>query len=380
MKAKSIATIFLAVLTLAACESKSRELDIEAKKDELSEARVEIQELRQKIKDIENEIAEVDPGFFNNAGSTTLVTTVMTESTTFEHQIQVRGTVMSRTNVYLSAETMGLLTKMNVVEGQSVNKGQVLATIDAEQLERTIDEVKNQLEYATTIFEKRDRLWKKNIGTEVDYLTAKNNKESLEKQLATLNTQMSKTKIVAPFAGSIEEVSVKAGEVVQPGSPIAFLVSNRDMYINAQVSEAYLGKFSIGDAVEIEIPSMNETVMSNIISIGNVIDRSSRTFTIEVKLPSDIKNMKVNIVSIVELTDYKSENAVVIPSRIVQEDVEGNYVYVLDKDMKANKVHVKLGLSHNNQSEVLSGLSGGETIVDKGNRGIAEGAKVTVQN
>ena len=204
MKAKSIATIFLAVFTVAACGPKSAEGDIEAKKKELSEARVELQELREKIKTIETEIAEADPTFFNSSGTATLVTTVNTENTTFEHEIQVRGTVMSRTNVYVSAETMGLLTQLKVIEGQSVSKGQLLATIDSEQLEKTIDEVKNQLEYATTIFEKRDRLWKKNIGTEVDYLTAKNNKESLEKQLATLNTQLSKTNIVAPFSGSIE--------------------------------------------------------------------------------------------------------------------------------------------------------------------------------
>jgi len=380
MKAKSIATIFLAVFTVAACEPKSAEGDIEAKKKELSEARVELQELREKIKTIETEIAEADPTFFNSSGTATLVTTVNTENTTFEHEIQVRGTVMSRTNVYVSAETMGLLTQLKVIEGQSVSKGQLLATIDSEQLEKTIDEVKNQLEYATTIFEKRDRLWKKNIGTEVDYLTAKNNKESLEKQLATLNTQLSKTSIVAPFAGSIEEVPVKAGEVVQPGSPIAFLVSNRDMYINAEVSEAYLGKFNVGDSVGIEVPSMNKTFASKIISIGNVIDPNSRTFTIEVRLPADANNLKVNIVGILHLTDYKNETAIVIPSRIIQEDLEGNYVYVLDNQKKVNKVHIELGLSHNNQTEVLSGLSGGETIVDKGNRSVSDGATVTVQN
>ncbi len=380
MKAKSIATIFLAVLTVAACGPKSENEGLDAKKKELTEARVQLQEIRNKIETIEAEIAEADPDFFNGSGAATLVTTIKTEKKNFDHKIEVRGTVMSRTNVYVSAESMGLLTSVKVVEGQSVKKGQLLATIDSEQLEKSIDEVKNQLQYATTIFEKRERLWKKNIGTEVDFLTAKNNKEALEKQLSTLNTQLSKTNIVAPFAGSIEEVPVKAGEVVQPGSPIVFLVSNSDMYISAEVSEAYLGKVKVGDDVDVEIPSMNESYVSKIVSIGNVINPASRTFTIEVKLPNEASNAKVNIVSILGLTDYTNEEAITIPSRIIQEDLEGNFVYVLDAANKASKVHVKLGLSHDHETEVLSGLTGGEVIVDKGNRSIADGTTVKVQN
>tara|TARA_R110001592_G_scaffold80822_3_gene240355 strand:+ start:2029 stop:3204 length:1176 start_codon:yes stop_codon:yes gene_type:complete len=380
MKAKSIATIFLAVLTVAACGPKSEGEGLDAKKQELKDSRVQLQEIRNKIETIEAEIAEADPTFFNGSGAATLVTTVTTEKKKFDHKIEVRGTVMSRTNVYVSAESMGLLTTLKVIEGQSVKKGQLLGTIDSEQLERSIDEVKNQLEYATTIFEKRERLWKKNIGTEVDYLTAKNNKESLEKQLSTLSIQLSKTNIVAPFSGSIEEVPVKAGEVVQPGSPIVFLVSNSDMYINAEVSEAYLGKVKVGDSVDIQVPSMNKDFTSKILSIGNVINPASRTFTIEVKLPSEASNAKVNIVSILGLTDYTNNEAITIPSRIIQEDLEGNFVYVLDAAQKATKVHVKLGLSHDHETEVLSGLKGGEVIVDKGNRTIADGTTVKVQN
>ena len=152
------------------------------------------------------------------------------------------------------------------------------------------------------------------------------------------------------------------------------------MYINAEVSEAYLGKVNVGDMVDIEVPSMSETFTSKVVSVGNVINPASRTFTIEVKLPSQASDAKVNIVSIVSLTDYANDEAITIPSRIIQEDLQGNFVYVLDAAQKASKVHVKLGLSHEHETEVLSGLSGGEIIVDKGNRTIADGTTVKVQN
>lgn len=378
MKAKSIATIFIAVLMIAACAPQTEDLD--TKKENLKAAREELRGIREKIALLEEEIGKEDPTFFNTEAAATLVTTVQVENQNFEHRIEVRGAVMSRTNVNVSAESMGRLTSVNVVEGQSVKKGQLLATIDAELIEKSIDEVETALTYATTIFEKRERLWKQNIGTEVDYLTAKNNKEGLENQLESLNTQLSKAKIVAPFSGSIENVPVKAGQVVQMGSPIAFLVSNTDKYINAEVSEAYLGKIKAGDVVHVKVPSLGKSFESKVSSIGNVINEASRTFTIEVNLPMSDESMKVNLISIIEITDYQAPEAVVIPSRIIQEDLLGNYVYTISADNKAQKVHVKLGPSFADHTQVIEGLQGGTAVVDKGNRSIADGTRVKVQN
>jgi RND family efflux transporter MFP subunit len=378
MKAKSIATIFIALLTIAACGPKTE--DLEAKKADLQASRQELKDIRDRIALLEEEIGKEDPTFFNVEAAATLVTTVKVENQNFEHRIEVRGAVMSRTNVNVSSESMGRLTSLKVVEGQSVKKGQLLATIDAEQIENSIEEVKTALSYATTIFEKRERLWKQNIGTEVDYLTSKNNKEGLEKQLESLNTQLSKTKIVAPFSGSIENVPVKAGQVVQMGTPIAFLVSNTDKYITAEVSEAYLGKIKAGDKVNVKVPALGESFESKVSSIGNVINAASRTFTIEVNLPMSNEIMKVNLVTIIEITDYQASEAVVIPSRIIQEDLQGNYVYTISADNKAQKVHVKLGPSYADHTQVMEGLQGGVAVVDKGNRSIADGTRVKIQN
>ena len=99
----------------------------------------------------------------------------------------------------------------------------------------------------------------------------------------------------APFSGTIETVPVKQGEIVQPGQPIAFLVSNADMYIKAEISEAYVGKFNTGDTVSVEIPSLDASFHSEIISVGRVINAASRTFTIEVKLPRKDVFFKTNL-------------------------------------------------------------------------------------
>lgn len=377
MKPQNIITFLFIALVAVSCGQGQE--GVEGKKARLTEAKAEIKALETEIETLQTEIAAEDPDYNKSTETATLITTVPAAKTSFEHKIQVRGNVDSRTNVNVSAEMMGLLTAVNVKEGQYVEEGQVLATIDSENLEKTIAELETQLSFANTIFEKRDRLWKKNIGTEIDYLQAKNNKEGLENQLATLNSQLDKTDIKAPFSGTIEQVPVKKGQVVQPGAPIAFLVSSSDMYISAEVSEAYISKFKRGDNVSVTIPSLDKSFDSKIVSVGRVINAASRTFTIEVRLPRNEAYLKTNLVTRVLLTDYEADDVVVIPSRIIQEDLDGNFVYLVN-GKKASKVHVQLGYSYDNHTEVIAGLKGGEVVVDKGNRTVADGTTVSIQN
>ena len=377
MRPQNIIALLFVLAFVASCGSAPE--GVEGKKAELAKAKEELRALEASISSLEAEIKAEDPSFGKSAETATLVTAVAANKMAFTHQIEVRGNVDSRTNMTVSAEMMGQIESLKVQEGQAVRKGQVLAVVDSESIEKSIEEVENQLEFATTIFNKRDRLWKKNIGTEVEYLQAKNNKESLKKSLATLNVQLAKAEVKAPFSGTIETVPVKQGEIIQPGQPLAYLVSNSDMYIKAEVSESFVGKFEKGDEVQVSIPSLEEEFSSEIISVGRVINPASRTFTIEVKLPKVDAYLKTNLVASIKLTDYEAEDAVVIPSRIIQEDLQGNFVYLI-KNKKASKVHVKLGYSSNNQTEVIEGLAGGEVAVDKGNRTVAEGTTVSIQN
>ncbi len=377
MKLKSIITIFLISALAFACGQAEEGLD--AKKSALTDARAELKALESQISTLESEIKAEDPDFEKISVNKTLVTVVSAEKKSFEHKIEVRGNVESRENVNISAEMMGQLVELKVREGQTVRAGQLIAAIDSENLIKTIDEVETQLEFATTVFEKRKNLWEKNIGTEIEYLQSKNNKEALENQLETLTTQLDKSTIEAPFSGIIESVPVKNGQIIQPGQPVAFLVSNNNMYITAEVSERYIGNFRVGDEVEVSLPAVKETFMSKINSVGNVINPSSRTFSVEVELPDGKDYLKTNLIAVLKLTDYHAKQAVVIPSRIIQEDLEGNFVYLADKE-KARKVHVELGLSYNNHTEVVAGLNGGEPIIDKGNRSVADGTVIDLKN
>src|SRR5690606_105256 len=211
----------------------------------------EAAELNAKIVALEKEIALLDPGDADQQGQAMLSTTTPVQLSAFAHYVEVTGAVLSKKNVNISVEVPGRVQEIKAVEGMEVRKGQVLAEVDTEAIDRNIEEVETQLELANIIYDTQKRLWDQQIVTEVQYMEAKNRKELLEKNLASVSTQRDKATIRAPFDGSVEAVNIRLGEMVQPGSPIINFVGKSDLYIEGDISERYVGILERGDSVEV---------------------------------------------------------------------------------------------------------------------------------
>lgn len=219
----------------------------------------------------------------------------------------------------------------------SVRKGQVIARIDAESIERNLDEINTQLELARTIFEKQERLWNQKIGTEIQYLEAKNRKETLEKNLASIELQKDRTTITAPFNGTVEELTVRVGELVQPGSPVVNFVGEDDLFIEGDISERFVGILNKGDSVSIYFPSIDKNINTKVTAIGAIINPDNRTFKVEVFLPK-VENVKPNMISVLNIQDYNVDEAVTVPTYLILKDNKGSYVFVVEKGVAHKKI------------------------------------------
>ena len=377
MKPINALTISLFAFLVACGEG---EKDLEAKKAELQALRAQSLQLKEQINALETEIREIDPEF--NQSNTVLVSTMGLAKKPFDHKVEIRGSVASRKNVFVSAETMGRIEKIHIDEGNLVRKGDLLLKLDADILENNISEVETQLELADAIFVRQKSLWDKNIGTEIQYLQAKNNKESLERRLATLRSQLSQAYVRAPFSGVADNIPVKEGEMAQPGMPLVRIVNQKEMYISADVSEAFLGKFTKGDVAEIYFPSQDANLTSTITSVGKVINQENRTFTVEVSIPKSTDfEFQPNQVAILNLTDYFREETISVPTKLIQSDDRGKFVYGLDSSegkKVAKKLRVEPGKSFNSLTEILSGLNGSEILISDGYRDVNEGSEVSI--
>lgn len=377
MKRIGIGLIIVA-LVLNGCQPTTTTL--EQKKEELKTLKDEALDMRQKISTLEKEIAEADPDFFRD--NSTLVSTLKPINKKFVHKIEVRGSVQSRKNIILSAEAMGRINSIVVTEGTLVKKGQMLLKIDATTLKNAIEELKTTLELANIVYKKQANLWKNNIGTEIQYLEAKNKKESLERRLTTTYSQLDLATIKAPFSGSIDEVFVKEGEMAQPGLPMFRIVSLDDMYIKADISENHIGKIAVNDEVKVTFPSIDKEYNSFITAIGQVININNRTFSIEVKLESD-NLVKPNLTAVLELQDYENNEAWVIPTEIIQNDNYGDFVFLVgngDEKSVAKKFRIERGKSFRGETEILNDFNGNELIINQGFREVSEGVAVKLVN
>ena len=373
--------IFYSIVVLAVMAACTGKTDLEQKKEELNGKKAELQELKKAITDLEAEIVELDPEFGNNSNNTVLVTTLQLKEQDFIHKIEVRGSVESRKNVTMSAQMPGEIEQIAVKEGQNVIKGQTLIRLDADVISNNIAELKTSLELATTIYEKRANLWKRNIGSEIQYLEAKNKKESLERKLSTAYAQLNQAVIRAPFSGSVDAIPAREGEMAQPGSPLIRIVNPNDVYIKADVSERFIGKFKTGDKVDIFFPSQDRNIESTVASVGQVINTENRTFELEVKLANKDKSIKPNQVALLELKDYEALSAVTIPTKLIQRDDKGNFVFKIQKEGEnyvAHKAHISVGKTYKSVTEILEGLSSNEIIADKGFRELADGTIVRI--
>jgi RND family efflux transporter MFP subunit len=366
--------LIIAILVLAASCGPKDEISI--KKEELAKMKADAASLRTSIETLEKEIAVLDPEFAKENRKSILISTTKVEKKHFEHFVEVTGSVLSKKNVSISGEVLGRIQEITAVEGMRVSKGQILAKIDAETILRNIDEVEKQLELAKILFDKQDRLWKQQIGTEIQYLESKNRKETLEANLASLKTQQSKTLVRAPFNGTVETVQVRLGELVQPGVPMFQFVGDSDLFIEADISEKYVGLIQRGDSVEVSFPSVEKELKAKISSVGAIINPNNRTFKVEIAVPS-LEFLKPNMISVIKIMDYENKTAVTVPNYLILQDNKGDYVFTVDESL-SKKRYIKRGKTYKEVTEVLEGLTGTEVLIDKGFREVGDNFVVNI--
>ena len=300
----------------------------------------------------------------------------------FQHFIEINGSIRAEKDAMVSPETMGQIKNIYVKEGDKVRKGQLLVSLNSSVTESTIQEVKTSLELATETYSKQKELWEQNIGTEMQYLQAKNQRESLESRLKTLEAQKNMTLLRAPFDGVIDNISMKAGELASVGREILHIVNLSEMKVYGDVSESYLPNIHKGDFAEVTFPIYDDMkVEANIHRIGQVIDEKSRTFRIEIKLENLEEKLRPNMITKIRLNDFSDDNALVVPSYIIKQDFTGSFLYVAettDNKLVARKTYITPGITFNNQTMVLDGLTENENVIVVGYNLISSGAEISI--
>jgi len=363
---------FITVILLIGCGAPA---DKSAQLKKLKDQQVS---LGKEIASLEKEVASTNPDSTDQK-SKEVITTALTPRR-FDKYVQTQGSVESIDNIIISAKSAGVITNVYVQEGDRVSKGQTLAQIDNSLVIKGIDELKSGLELARILYDRQKNLWDQKIGTEIQYLQAKNNKEGLERKLASLQEQLDMMKIKSLISGVVDHIDARVGQNTATGTPAFRVINNSDLKISAKVSEAYISAIKKGNSSLVSFSDINKKITAPVSFVARNIDPLSRSFTVEVKLPSSA-DLRPNMTAVLRVIFDSVPAALCVPVNVVQEVNGEKIVYVAEsngKQMVARKRVVKLDGIYDNLAQVISGLAAGDKVITFGYQGLNDGEFIKI--
>jgi membrane fusion protein, multidrug efflux system len=382
MKHNILYTLLVLGIILSACQSENKPEDsitLEDKKELLSKKQEERKSLDQEITALQDEIISLSPELQEKAA---LVDTLHMVSQNFIRYIEIQGVIQADERVNVVSEIPGRVLVLTAKEGDIIAKGQLIATLDVENTQNQINEVNTALSLAQDVYERQSRLWDQKIGSEVQYLQAKNNVDRLNKSLETLQYQLTKAKVYAPISGTVLMENIKQGEFASPGVPIIQILNTSKINISTDLPERYLTIMKLGDKVEMNFPSVDIQMPGKVTQLGSTIDAANRTLEVKIAPSKYSPYFKPNLLAEIKVEELNIPNVITIPVEYVLQEVDGKeFVYVVEtngqNETRATKRYIITGESALNQIIVTSGLSQNEAIVTRGARNISSGELVS---
>jgi membrane fusion protein, multidrug efflux system len=352
------------ILVLAAC-SKPKD-----KATQLADLKKQEADINSQITKLQAEIGKKD------SVKSTDVSTFIVKPGSFTNYVQIQGKIDAQDNVMAYSQSPGVITGINVKPGQHVNKGEVLVQLDNSVLNQNIAQAETQVNLNRTLYDRQKNLWDQKIGTEVQFLQAQTALQSSIKQVASLRQQADMYRITSPIGGVIDQMDLKLGQVIQPGTSGIRIVNADNLKVKADVPESYTATVNQGDKVLILFPDANDSISTKITFAAKVIDPTSRSFGVEIKLPQN-KALRPNMTAILKIADYSKNSTITIPVNAIQRSESGDYVFINQNNI-AKKRNVKAGATYGGKTEILSGLTAGDQLVLQGASDIEDGDKLKV--
>jgi RND family efflux transporter MFP subunit len=364
----SINLILLALFIAACSDNGNKKLEELTKRE--GELKAELLGIQAEIKKLQGDSVK----------KTNLVSTEQLTPQIFKTYINVQAHVDADENVSLAAEMPGTVTKINVEVGQEVKKGTVLAETDSRVIQQSLADLQVNAELVNQLYEKQKALWDQKIGTEVQFLAAKTNKESMDKKLATLQEQLRMTKIVSPIDGTVDAIDVKLGQLTAPGMPAIRIINFSNLKLKSDLAESYISKVHKGDQVLVYFPDLKDSLTAKVNYAARAINPISRTFNVEINLDNK-KEYHPNQIAQIKINDYTSATPVIVlPVKYIQTDFNGKPFVLVNENNKATKRNVKKGKEYNSFVEVLEGISAADELITNGFENVNEGDDLKINN
>lgn len=288
----------------------------------------------------------------------------------------VVGTVRAKLRAVIEAKVSGKIEQMLVVPGQQVKAGELLAVIDAREVQARYDQAAAARQQADADLKRLASLFDQKILAQAEYDGAQARARIANAAVAEAEVMMSYTKVAAPFGGVIARKHADVGDLASPGKPLLDMEDSRALRLEADVPEAVVGRLSLGDKLPVRITALESELAGVISEIAPAGDSSSRTFLVKLDLPSSVGVRAGQFGRVAMPVGETAALRVPVAAVVVRGQME--LVFVLWQD-KAQLRLIKTGKRLGGEVEVISGIEAGEKVVVEGVATLVDGQSLTLK-
>ena len=322
--------------------------------------------------------AENDKG--QAADEAVRVEVTQVKTATSDRTSRYSGTVEEESGTLLSFAVGGTVSRVLVDEGDRVGKGQLIATLDTEQLTHNHASAQAALAQAEDAYRRMEELHGKGSLPEIKWVEAQTALQRARASEQMARKQLADCRLYAPFSGVISKKIAEKGQNVGAGTQIAKLVAVGRMKVKISVPESEIAQISIGQKADVTIEALGGASMqATVTEKGVAADPLSRSYDVKLSLPKADRKLLPGMVADVALRGGNASMACILPAHIVQIDENNNEFVWLAVGGKAVKRIVTVGGFTADGVTVTGGLADGDMVITAGAQKVSEGMRVEIK-
>lgn len=309
------------------------------------------------------------------------VETVTAAARDVQVRVAALGSLDADQSIVVSPEISGIVTSIDFTDGQRLNKGDMIVSIDSGSLKARLMQTQARLTLTRANHDRAARLRKQGSGTERALDEALNDMRSAEADLAAAQADLDKANITAPFAGIIGLRQVSLGQYLKAGDAIATLADVDNLRIDFRVSEVFLTRINRGQEISVRLDAMpDESFKGVITAIDPVIDVSGRAIRVRAVLPNESGKLRPGLFGRVNIVTLVRHSVVLPESALVPQQTGEKAVFVVidggQKGLHVELRSIEIGERMPGEVEILSGVKAGDVVVTAGQLKIRPGDAV----
>ncbi len=289
---------------------------------------------------------------------------------------EIIGTVRPVLSAGVSAKVSGTISQVPVVAGQSVKAGDLLAQIDAREVQARVDQAQASAVESRQERDRVERLFATRAASQKEVDSAIARADAAEGALAEARAMLDYTRITAPFDGVVVRKLCDVGDLAQPGRLLFEVEDPRALRLEAEVPEQLSERLALGDTLPVRIDAANFDGEGRVEEIESAIRGASRTLLTKIALPTH-EGLRSGQFGRATLK-LQGEGGVIVPEAAVVERGQLDLVLIVEKDVARLRL-VRIGRREKGNVEVLAGIDPGERVVVTAPGKLTDGQTVVVR-